>query len=339
MSDKQAVLRAADEAYAELRQAVIGLDEEEMARPWLGTWGVREILAHSSGWHREMAPALARIGRGEQPYPDGKYDDADAWNARFVEARREAKTAAILDELDASHREFLAVAAALPDELFAPRMPARELFEGSASAHYREHAAQIRAWRRETPGSAEGDQRVAESMIPMIEALYASEPNQALAPKLQLYGQFIGSWDLDCELYPLIGPPRRAEGEWHFNWVLDGKAIQDVWIFPSRRHRGGETPAEPWHMYGSTFRWYDPAIDAWHITWFDPTRPAEVRQIGRAFGADIVQIGEDHHGVLSRWRFVEITTQSFRWLGETSWDKGATWRLVLEMRARKAPTT
>jgi Protein of unknown function (DUF1706) len=335
MSDKQEVLQAADEAYAELRQAVSGLDEEQMAQPWLGTWGVREILVHSSGWHREMAPALTRIGRGERPYPDGEYDDADAWNARFVEARREAKTAAILDELEASHREFLAVAAALPDGLFAPGMPARELFEGSASAHYREHAAQIRAWRREPSGSAEGDQRVTERTDPMLEALYASQPNQALASKLQLYGQFVGSWELECELHPLIGPARRAEGEWHFNWVLDGKAIQDVWIFPARRLRGGEKPAEPWHMYGSTFRWYDPAIDAWHITWFDPTRPAELRQIGRAVGADIVQIGEDHHGVLSRWRFVEITRQSFRWLGETSWDKGATWRLILEMRARK----
>ncbi len=99
MSDKREALQAADEAYAELRQAVIGLDEQQMREPWLGTWGVREILVHSSGWHREMAPALRRIGRGERPYPDGTYDDADAWNARFVEARREAKTAAILDEL------------------------------------------------------------------------------------------------------------------------------------------------------------------------------------------------------------------------------------------------
>ncbi len=160
MSDKREALQAADEAYAELRQAVTGLDEQQMRDPWLGTWGVREILVHSSGWHREMATALTRIGRGERPYPDGTYDDADAWNARFVEARRAAKTAAILDELEASHREFLAVAAALPDELFAPGAPARELFEGTASGHYREHAAQIRAWRHETLESTRGGQRI-----------------------------------------------------------------------------------------------------------------------------------------------------------------------------------
>lgn len=172
---------------------------------------------------------------------------------------------------------------------------------------------------------------------PMLEALHADQPNGALASKLRLYGQFVGSWHVDIDFHALHGPTRRAEGEWYFSWVLDGKAIQDVWIFPARRLREGEGRAEPWHMYGSTFRWYNPAIDAWHITWFDPTRPVELRQIGRAVGADIVQTGEDHNGVQRRWRFVEITRESFRWLGEVSWDKGSTWTLEMEMRARKAP--
>lgn len=78
-------------------------------------------------------------------------------------------------------------------------------------------------------------------------------------------------------------------------------------------------------------------VGSWHISWFDPSRPLEMRQIGRALGAEIVPMGEDHHGLLSRWRVVEITEQSFRWLGETSWDKGSTWTLVMEMRARKVP--
>lgn len=172
--------------------------------------------------------------------------------------------------------------------------------------------------------------------LPMLEALHAEQADKALAAKLALYGQFVGSWHVDVDFQPVNGSTRRAEGEWHFSWVLDGKAVQDVWIFPARRLRGGDRPAtEPWYMYGSTFRWYDPAIDAWHITWFDPTRPVESRQIGRAVGADIVQVGEDRNGLLRRWRFVEITEQSFRWLGETSWDKGAAWRLDMEMRARK----
>jgi hypothetical protein len=173
------------------------------------------------------------------------------------------------------------------------------------------------------------------ALHPMLEALHASQPNPALAPKLQLYGRFVGSWTLDIDHHPLNGPQRRAEGEWHFDWVLDGRAVQDVWIFPARHLRAGK-PAEPWYLYGSTFRWYDPTIDAWHITYFEPTRPFAIRQIGRAIGADIVQIGDDTSGIMRRWRFVEISDQSFRWIGDASWDKGATWTLEMEMRARRA---
>jgi hypothetical protein len=169
----------------------------------------------------------------------------------------------------------------------------------------------------------------------MLDALHAARPDPALATKLALYGRFVGSWRADIAWHPLGGGTVRAEGEWHFGWVLDGKAVQDVWIFPARHLRAGETPAEPWHRWGTTFRWYDPAIDAWHIAWFDPTRPVALRQIGRAVGDDIVQVGEDHAGLMRRWQFTEITDESFRWLGDASWDKGATWTLELEMQARR----
>ncbi|HXJ77064.1 MAG TPA: ClbS/DfsB family four-helix bundle protein, partial [Candidatus Methylomirabilis sp.] len=145
---KQKLVRDADEAFEELREALSGLDESAMSRVWLGAWGAREIVIHISGWHREMIPAFGRIGRSQPPYPEGvSYDDFDAWNARFVEARRHAKLNDILTELHASHRDFVAAAAALSEEHFAPKSPARELFEGAGAPHYREHAAQIREWR------------------------------------------------------------------------------------------------------------------------------------------------------------------------------------------------
>ena len=119
-----------------------------MRQVWLGTWGVREILIHISGWHREMIPALARVARGEPAYPAGTYDDFDAWNARFVDRKTGVKTADVLAELDASHQAFMAAAAALPDAQLAPGGAARDSFEGAGAGHYREHAAQILHWRR-----------------------------------------------------------------------------------------------------------------------------------------------------------------------------------------------
>lgn len=170
----------------------------------------------------------------------------------------------------------------------------------------------------------------------MLEALGAAQPDAALAPKLALYGQFVGAWDLDVEYRPLGGgAPVRGPGECHFDWVLDGRAVQDVWIFPSRRAHAA-APDKPYGFYGTTFRWYDPAIDAWRIHWFAPNRPVALTQIGRAQGADIVQIGESS-GLMRRWRYTEITGRSFRWIGDASWDNGASWTLELEMRAQRAP--
>jgi hypothetical protein len=169
----------------------------------------------------------------------------------------------------------------------------------------------------------------------LLDALQSKQPNAALASKLNLYGRFVGSWDVDIDFYPPNAAPKRAKAEWHFSWVLEGRAVQDVFIFPARSVRAGK-PEEPWWFYGSTFRWFDPALDAWHITYFEPTRPFAMRQIGRAVGPDIVQTGDEVDGVIRRWRFVEITDSSFRWIGETSSNKGVSWTLEMQMRAKRA---
>ena len=147
MGDKARLLRDADEAFGELRESIDGLADDEMRRVWLGSWGVREILIHISGWHDEMIPALGRVAKGEEAYPAGAYDDFDAWNARFVEQKTGVKTADVVAELEASHRAFVAAAAAVPERFFAPGAPAVSPFEGAGAGHYREHLAQIRQWR------------------------------------------------------------------------------------------------------------------------------------------------------------------------------------------------
>ena len=150
MGDKGTLLREADEAYAELREAIGGLDDEQASRAWLGTWGVREILIHIAAWDQEMTPALGRMRRGEPSFPEGvSYDDADAWNARLVAAKTGAKLVDIIPELEAAHRDLVAAAAALDETHWDVGAPARELFAGTGAQHYQEHAAQIRQWRKE----------------------------------------------------------------------------------------------------------------------------------------------------------------------------------------------
>src|SRR5207249_605927 len=82
---------------------------------------IKEIVAHISGWHRELGPALERMARGERPIPEGvSYDDADAWNAKFAAARKATPVRQVLDDLERSHADFMRAAAAVPAERFQP---------------------------------------------------------------------------------------------------------------------------------------------------------------------------------------------------------------------------
>jgi hypothetical protein len=171
-----------------------------------------------------------------------------------------------------------------------------------------------------------------------LEALHVDRPAADRADKMALYGQFIGAWDTDIVAHEESGAKHRCNGEIHFGWVLEGRAIQDVWMIPRRADRRPGIPELPvaGNWYGSTLRVYDPGIDAWHILWTDPTRQVYTRQIGRARGADIVQEGPGPAGGLLRWSFTAITPDSFHWLGERSADEGKSWRLQVEVLARRA---
>jgi catechol 2,3-dioxygenase-like lactoylglutathione lyase family enzyme len=155
-----------------------------------------------------------------------------------------------------------------------------------------------------------------------IDAIQSAGPADDRADKMGLYGQFVGDWTMDATLYAADGSRHEASGTIHFGWVLQGRAVQDVWILPGVFH-------------GTTLRVYDPGLDAWHILWSDPLKQYYTRQLGRAAGGDIVQQGRNDAGEATRWRFVDITANSFCWLGERSVDDGATWQLQLRMLAHR----
>ena len=153
-------------------------------------------------------------------------------------------------------------------------------------------------------------------------ALMSPGPAADRAEKMKLYGWLIGDWAFDARVRKDDGPTHEGKGEIHFVWALDGRAIIDVWMLPGL-------------FYGTTLRVYDPAIDAWHIHWSDPLKQLYTRQIGRAQGADIVQLGDMGGGVHLRWTFSDITQNAFRWRGERSLDGGASWQLQADFRARR----
>jgi hypothetical protein len=151
-----------------------------------------------------------------------------------------------------------------------------------------------------------------------IDALHCDGPAPDRADKMRLYGWLIGAWEMDVLAYEENGAIHKSTGEVHFGWVLEGRAIQDVWITPPRGKRAGaaEQPVTS-NFYGTTLRIYDPGRDLWHIFWFDPVKQFYTRQIGRADGADILQLTVDETPA-RRWRFTEITPDSFHWIADVA---------------------
>lgn len=178
----------------------------------------------------------------------------------------------------------------------------------------------------------------AQAPSALLGSLPSSGPDSADAAH-QLYTALRGDWDVAVTDYLADGSRHTGTGEWHFDWVLEGRAMQDVWISPRRgeRHTAATPPA--FDRYGTTVRYFDPAIDAWRVTWVNPAQNYVATLVGRARGRDIVQEGTGDDGRLLRWTFSGITRDAFSWRGEVSADSGHTWRTVQEMSARRAATT
>jgi len=174
-----------------------------------------------------------------------------------------------------------------------------------------------------------------QSLTPFLDALQAGGPAVDRGGNMDLYAWLIGSWELDVTGHLPDGKTRRRPGEWHFGWVLEGRAIQDVWIVPARGEGRAGDAAHNSNVYGTTLRTYDPRIDAWHIQWTDPVTQSYFRMIGRAHGPDVVQLGKTDTGQLLRWSFSEIRPHSFYWRGELSSDNGVRWHTNVEFSARR----
>jgi hypothetical protein len=183
---------------------------------------------------------------------------------------------------------------------------------------------------------------LAATKIPSTQSLYGVLVSAGRSPEIpeasDLYGWLVGDWRLEVLHYWGINVAAQGlQGEVHAGWVLEGRAIQDVWVMPPRPQRTSP-PDKKLNMYGTTLRVWDATIDGWRITWRNPAGDHHEEQIGRRSGRDIVQLGTRPDGTATRWSFSEMTQDSFHWMGE-SLDPGArSWRLEGEFRAKRLRT-
>jgi hypothetical protein len=154
----------------------------------------------------------------------------------------------------------------------------------------------------------------------MIRVLGSANPNPSLGEEAQTFDRLVGSWDADFSFPQADGTVRHKKGELHFGWVMDGHAVQDLWI-------GYPTGEQKERTIGTTFRFFDTKLKQWRIVFINPQYNYVVNTQGGREGDRIVLRGSDSDGLPIRWTFREITPQSFHWTGEKSHDGGNTWVL------------
>jgi len=163
------------------------------------------------------------------------------------------------------------------------------------------------------------------------ELLLADGPDPAYEDELMLFGRLVGSWDVVATNLAPDGTVRATNrGEWHFVWALRGRAVIDILISPQlAEHAEGE----PFFEYGPTIRVYDPQLEAWRVT-FNPTGSiGTTKLMARPDGDGILMEGRLPDDTPTRWRFSEITEDSFLWQERDLADDGVTWVLSEEIRA------
>lgn len=162
----------------------------------------------------------------------------------------------------------------------------------------------------------------------MINVLGVPNPNPALGEEAQTFDRLVGTWDAEFTFPKPDGTVSRKKGELHFGWVIDGYAVQDLWI-------GYPTEPEKERTIGTTIRFFDTKLKQWRIVFINPQAGYVVTTQGGREGDRIVLRGVDTDARPIRWTFREITPASFHWQGEKSHDGGKTWTLEEDHHMRK----
>ena len=171
-------------------------------------------------------------------------------------------------------------------------------------------------------------QQTADLRQAMIGVLSASSPHPSLGDEARVFDRFVGTWDCDYSFHLDDGSVRHKKGELLVGWVLDGRAVQDIFItYPAEGEKD--------RRMGTTIRFFDTTLKQWRIVFISPQFNYVVTVQGRSIGDRIVLRGVDTDGAPIRWSFNDIKSDSFVWRGEKSHDGGKTWKLEEEHRMKR----
>jgi hypothetical protein len=178
-----------------------------------------------------------------------------------------------------------------------------------------------------------GNAPATDPRLDMVTALQSMGPHASLGEQAQVFGRLVGTWDVEYTHFSKDGKVSHRAGELIVGWVMDGRAIQDLWIvYPS----GKRTEREVY----TDLRYFDPKTGTWPATFIDPEHVSVARFTGGAASEDrIVLLTQDFDGEKTRWSFNDIRPDTFVFREEASSDGGNAWRLQSEYHMKRRGAT
>ena len=151
-------------------------------------------------------------------------------------------------------------------------------------------------------------------MRDFMDALTSEGKNTALPEEFNYFGKLIGSWRIH---YIESDNSLAIEGEWHFAWVLEGMAVQDVIILPD-------------YEYGTSLRIFNPDTHAWDVAYGYTGKIIRLEARKQGEMVVLTYIGEENR----KWVFVRIDDNQFHWQNITVKDNGE-WHINAEIYAKR----
>lgn len=186
-------------------------------------------------------------------------------------------------------------------------------------------AIAVAAAGERTRGAPASDPR-----LDLVTALQAMGPHPSLGDKGRIFDRLVGTWDVDYVDFSRDGKAIHRSGQLVVGWIMDGRALQDLWIvYPSGTRKDREVYTD--------LRYFDPRSGTWPATFLDPENASVARFTGGAVAADrIVLDSQDLVATETRrWSFNDIRSDSFIFRDESSRDGGKTWSLKSEYHMKR----
>lgn len=141
-TEKDKLMRGLVRARAAIMEAARQIPPTDHDRVFLGSWSLKDLLAHLAGWDDTNREAVQEILAGQKPSFWEFYDhDWVGYNATLVARYRRDNFTQLLDLVEETHQALIAYLESLPADLFLEHSQIRRLLRAEAGderAHRRQ---------------------------------------------------------------------------------------------------------------------------------------------------------------------------------------------------------